>query len=63
MTIDFVRPAKVRGWCRAKALLRVDNYGGAAFWLETTAPWTAEDARQINEAATEIVKRVSANDN
>jgi hypothetical protein len=60
MKVELVKRAFIRGWCRAKPVLRVigdnDDY---SYWIEPySAPNTILDATQMNDMFERIVKAV-----
>ena len=60
VNIELVRPAKVQGWCRAKALYRLNLADTMLCWFETAAPETKVQAAMINAAMEEVRKRTNA---
>ncbi len=58
MTIEFkvTHLAKVRGWCRGKAYVRVETDTGSDFWILSTAPDTPAEAEHINEVMQALEK-------
>jgi hypothetical protein len=58
---ELVRRAALRGFCRTKAVMRVEVSDAGkkeVFWIEAPTPYTREEVNTYNEAALEIERAI-----
>jgi hypothetical protein len=56
-------PSRVQGWCRAKALLRIQSVDAPGttkhYWLDSPTPHDGTEAAEINLIMAELVRRIN----